>query len=29
MRGKSLGLMAIVALVVVIGYDQYSKRKSG
>lgn len=29
MRGKSLAIMGLVALVVVVGYDQYQKRKSG
>lgn len=29
MRGKSLAIMGVVALVVVVAYDQYTKRKSG
>lgn len=29
MRGKSLAIMAVVALVVVVGYDQVKKRQAG
>lgn len=28
MRGKSLVIMGLVSLVVVVAYDQYTKRKS-
>lgn len=28
MRGKSLAITALVALVVVVGYDQFKQRRS-